>query len=89
MSADGSRTVTLSADSVARLEELVAHRNRSRGKLLTPQHTLDEVLSWALLRQYNRTRAVIRHAHALKGKDYPISPLEARPADPRDRIDDD
>jgi hypothetical protein len=80
-----TKKVKLSPESVARLEEIRAELQRTHPKW--PQMTLEQVTDWALLRQYNRGRAVRRHALSLKGISFEVSPLEER--DRSRRIHDD
>jgi hypothetical protein len=72
----------LSKDTVARLMEMMERLNTNG-----PRKTLDEVLEWAVLRQYNRQRAVKRHSLSLKDVELEVSPLEERDA-PRGRDDE-
>lgn len=64
----------LGVEDKARAEEMQEYLNENSRK----KRTLREVVRWALLRQYNRQRAVKRHALSLKGVNLEISPLEER-----------
>lgn len=70
--------VKLSEKTVMRVHEMMG---QLRGK------TLEEVVEWAVLRVYNRQRAVRRHALSLKDIELEISPLEERDT-PRGRDDE-
>jgi hypothetical protein len=79
-----TKKVKLSPESVARVEEMQSELLRTRPRLPL---TFEQTIEWALLRQYNRQRAVRRHAMAMRDEALEVSPLEDR-ARSRRVIDD-
>lgn len=68
----------ISQKTIMRIHEMM---ERFKGK------SVEEIIEWAVLRQYNRQRAVRRHSLSLKNINLEVSPLEERDT-PRGRDDE-